>query len=248
MWVRCCSHSSLVGGQPSPLYRAWWEPFGQRTLQIILLVHATFAGTSWIYLTSHVNHCLALCFINLQCCSVFCVQLLPLGRHFTKQGKYFWLSMKKCSRCLYLPFISQLQSAAFWNCNSGLHSPLSLRWSMLCKIAISVAISFICWNKRSLMLLKLGTKSKFTLFLYSSQLSFRGFKWCNCIVFGPTTGPTEKKSSKWIFQCFMLGSLLSGLGKKISEAFLIFVNCSPLLCMFSQLLYKTQKVELAPPS
>jgi len=193
VWVRCCSHSLLVGGQPSPLYRAWWEPFGQRTLQIILLVHATFAGTSWIYLTSHVNHCLALCFINLQCCSVFCVRLLPLGRHFTKQGKYFWLSMKKCSRCLYLPFISQLQSAAFWNCNSGLHSPLSLRWSVLCKIANSVAISFICWNKRSLMLLKLGTKSKFTLFLYSSQLSFRGFKWCNCIVFGPTTSPTEKK-------------------------------------------------------
>lgn len=102
--------------------------------------------------------------------------------------------IKHEEECLYFPFISTLQSAAFWNCNSGLHSQLSLRWFVLCKIANSVAISFTRWNKGNLLLFKLGLKTKFTQFLYSSRLSFRGFKWCNCIVFGPTTSPTEKNN------------------------------------------------------
>lgn len=88
-WERCCSHSLFVGGQLSLLYRAWWEPFGWRTLQIILLVHATFAGTSWIYLPSHVNHCLALCFINLQCCSALLRSVVTSWKALYEARKIF---------------------------------------------------------------------------------------------------------------------------------------------------------------
>lgn len=159
-----------------------------------------------------------------------------------KQGKDLWWSMKrKYVRCLCFPFISTLQSAAFWSCNSGLHSQLSLRWFVLCKIANSVAISFVHWNKRNLLLFKLGPKSKFTLFLNSSRLSFRGFKWYNCIVFGPTTSPTEKNNlQSEYFSASCKAHCSVSWGKKKSKAYLISVNRGPLSYMFSKLLYKSE--------
>lgn len=105
-WDRCifCSCLLLV----SPCFVQGMV----RTLRVATLVHTTFSGTSWIYLTSHVNHWIALCFINLTCNAVmsYCVWLLPLRRHFIKQGKYLRLSMKrKYARCLCF-FIYQYTS------------------------------------------------------------------------------------------------------------------------------------------